>query len=168
MVEEHYMMEGRRTLREEPEMTLGGRGLAPTGRVMFGALIMKRVNPCSRGIVGKLASWCLGGTEAEGGGGGASRGEGSFVSCGHSPGGVSSCPLPVLQLLCDTLGESATEESHQEEQGHAHANHGQDVVLGGRCHHLHGEVRESVRRSHLETGEDGVSPSPAAGPAWLR
>lgn len=47
--------EGRRTLREETEMTAGGRGLGLTGRgliltgrVLFGALIMKEVNPCFR------------------------------------------------------------------------------------------------------------------------
>lgn len=72
-------------------------------------------------------------------------------------GACPPAPLPVLQLLCDTLGDSATEESHQEEQGHAGANHGQDVVLGRRCHHLHGEVRESLRRSHLVEGEDTLT-----------
>lgn len=51
-----------------------------------------------------------------------------------SPMGVS-CPrsgrgLPVLQLLSDTFGESATKQPHQEEERHTSTNHSEDVVLG--------------------------------------
>lgn len=62
--------------------------------------------------------------------------------------------LPVLELLSDSLGEPAAEQPHHEEQRHTGTDHGQDVVLGRRCHHLHGQVPKSLSRRHLVDGRE--------------
>lgn len=64
-------------------------------------------------------------------------------------------PLAVFQLPCHPLGDAAAQQPHQEEGKHAQRHHQQDVVLGGRRHHLHGQVREAVRRRHLRVEGDG-------------
>lgn len=38
--------------------------------------------------------------------------------------------LPVFQLSGHTFGDAATQQSHEEEDGHSQRNHEQDVVLG--------------------------------------
>lgn len=60
--------------------------------------------------------------------------------------------LPVLQLPGHPLGDAAAQQPHQEEGEHAQRHHQQDVVLGRRRHHLHGQVREAVGRRHLQVG----------------
>lgn len=58
-------------------------------------------------------------------------------------------PLPVLELPCHALGDAPTHQADQEQDADAPADHRQDVVLGRGGHHLHGEVREAVRRGYL-------------------
>lgn len=60
--------------------------------------------------------------------------------------------LPVFQLPRHPLGDAAAQQPHQEEGEHAQRHHQQDVVLGRRRHHLHGQVREAVCRRHLRAG----------------
>lgn len=68
----------------------------------------------------------------------------SFPQC------PSARPLPVLQLSGHSLGDPTAQQPHQEEDAHAQCDHQQDVVLRGRCHHLHSQVREALRRRHLQ------------------
>lgn len=48
--------------------------------------------------------------------------------------------LPVLQFSGHAFGEAAADQPHQEEHAQAERHHQQDVVLGRRGHHLHGQV----------------------------
>lgn len=60
--------------------------------------------------------------------------------------------LPVLQFSCHLLGDPTTQQPHQEEDAQAQCDHEQNVVLGGRCHHLHGQVGEALCWGHLQDG----------------
>lgn len=76
--------------------------------------------------------------------------EGRTAECQESFLSTLYRPLPVLQLPRHPLGDAAAQQPHQEEGEHAQRHHQQDVVLRGRRHHLHGQVREAVRRRHLQ------------------
>lgn len=58
--------------------------------------------------------------------------------------------LPVLQFPRHALGEASTDQPDQEQHAHAERDHQQDVVLGGRGHHLHGQVGEAFCWRHLQ------------------
>lgn len=59
---------------------------------------------------------------------------------GLLPSVPSARPLSVLQFSRHLLGDAAAKQTHQEKDAHAQCNHEQDVVLGGRGHHLHSQV----------------------------
>lgn len=59
-------------------------------------------------------------------------------------------PLPVLQFSRHPLGDPTTQQPHQEEDTQAQRDHEQDVVLRGRRHHLHGQIREALCWRHLQ------------------
>lgn len=61
--------------------------------------------------------------------------------------------LPVLQLLRHALGNAAAQQTHEEEQDHAHRQHAQDVVFGGGRENLPGQIRETFCWRHLLTRE---------------
>ena len=66
--------------------------------------------------------------------------------------GPRASRLPVLELLCGALGDASAEQAKQEQHAHPQADHGQDVVLRGGGHHLHGQVREPLCWGHLGAG----------------
>lgn len=67
----------------------------------------------------------------------------------------SAQPLPVLQFSRHSLGDPTAQQPHQEEDAHAQCDHEQDVVLGGRGHHLHGQVGEALGWRHLQDRQNG-------------
>lgn len=49
--------------------------------------------------------------------------------------------LPVLKFPHHALGDSTAQQPQQEEDTQAQCDHEQDVVLRGRGHHLHCQIR---------------------------